>query len=516
MVLNQTETVVILDFGSQYTQLIARRVREHRVFSVILPYKASLPEIQSYAPRALILSGGPANVYDKRAPLPDQRIFSLGIPVLGICYGLQVIGHLLSGRVKKTHLREFGHADLVVDRSEDLFRGMPRETPCWMSHGDEVTEIPPGFEAIAHTTSSRIASLRHAEKKIYGVQFHPEVIHTPLGKQIFRNFLFEIAHLSGDWTPASFIERTVRDIRERVGGERVVLGLSGGVDSSVAAVLIHKAIGSRLTSIFVDNGLLRLGEREGVSEMFRKHLGLNLRVVDARRPFLKALAGVRDPERKRKIIGHVFIEVFQREARKIGRVSYLAQGTLYPDVIESVSAHGSPTSVIKTHHNVGGLPRKMHLKLVEPFRMLFKDEVREVGAELGLAQDLLGRHPFPGPGLAVRILGAVTSERLTLLRQADWIVINEVKKAGLYPGLWQAFAVLLPVKSVGVMGDERTYEHVVAVRAVHSEDGMTADWAKIPPEVLSRISNRIINEVRGINRVCYDVSSKPPSTIEWE
>ncbi len=513
---NSVETVVILDFGSQYTQLIARRVREHQVFSVILPYNTTLEKIRSYHPQGLIFSGGPANVYQKKAPFPPEGIFDLGVPLLGICYGIQLIAHCSQGQVKKTDLREFGHAKLLIDQDEDLFQGFPPETNCWMSHGDEVTRLPEGFERLAHTSSSSVAALRNVERKIYGVQFHPEVVHTPLGKQLFKNFLFSICGLEGNWTARSFIRESIERIREEVGKDRVVLGLSGGVDSSVAAVLIHQAIGNQLTCIFVDNGLLRLEEFEKVQDAFKKHVGLNLRCVNAEKLFLKGLRGVTDPERKRKIIGRIFVEIFQREARKIGKIKYLAQGTLYPDVIESVSVHGGPTSTIKSHHNVGGLPKKMHLKLLEPLRMLFKDEVRAVGAELNISPDILQRQPFPGPGLAVRILGAVTKDRLDLLRKADWIVVDEIKKAGFYTKLWQSFAVLLPVKSVGVMGDERTYEHVAAVRAVHSLDGMTADWAHLPPELLSRISNRIINEVRGINRVCYDISSKPPSTIEWE
>ena len=513
---NNTETIVILDFGSQYTQLIARRVREHQVFSVILPYNTSLEKIKGYHPQGIIFSGGPANVYQKRAPMPPQGIFDLGVPVLGICYGIQLVAHLFEGRVKKTDLREFGHARLRIDNPDDLFRDFPKETDCWMSHGDQVTEMPAGFEAIAHTESSSVAALRNRPRKIYGVQFHPEVVHTTLGNKLFKNFLFNICNLKGNWTTESFIRYATDKIQEEVGKEKVVLGLSGGVDSSVTAALIYKAIGKQLTCIFVDNGLLRLGEVKRVKGAFQKHLGFNLRCVNAGKVFLDGLRNVIDPEQKRKIIGRLFIKVFQNEAKKLGNVRYLAQGTLYPDVIESISAHGGPTSTIKSHHNVGGLPKKMQLRLVEPLRMLFKDEVREVGRNLHLPPDILERQPFPGPGLAVRILGSVTRKRLDLLRKADWIVVDEIKKANLYNKLWQSFAVLLPVKSVGVMGDERTYEHVVAIRAVQSQDGMTADWAKLPPEVLTRVSNRIINEVRGINRVCYDISSKPPATIEWE
>lgn len=510
------DTCLVLDFGSQYTQLIARRVREKNVFSVVHPYNVSFEKILELNPRAIIFSGSPANVYQKRAPMPDERMFSLGVPILGICYGLQVIAHLLKGKVKKVSLREYGHADLLVDKPVELFKELPKRFPCWMSHGDQVTELPDGFEAIAHTPSSPIAAFRNPKRKIYGVQFHPEVVHTPLGNKIIANFLFRVAGFRANWTPTSFVQESIADLRGRIGSSRIILGLSGGVDSSVAAVLLHRAVKRQLTCIFVDNGLLRLHERKRVEEIFKGHFKINLRVVDASKQFLRALKGVTDPERKRKIIGHTFIKVFESETRKLGKVPFLAQGTLYPDRIESVSVYGGPTSMIKSHHNVGGLPKKMKLALVEPLQDLFKDEVREVGRALDIPEDIISRQPFPGPGLAVRIIGAVTDERLRLLREADWIVIDEIKKAGLYKTLWQSFAVLLPIKSVGVMGDERTYEHVAAIRAVISQDGMTADWARLPAEVLAKISNRIINEVRGINRVCYDVSSKPPATIEWE
>ena len=510
------ETLVILDFGSQYTQLIARRVREHKVFSKILPYNAPLAQILAEQPKGIILSGSPANVYARHAPFPDRRIFQLGIPVLGICYGLQLIARVFRGKVHKSKKREYGFAKLSVDKADGFFQGLPRKLTCWMSHGDRLDRMPPGFRRMAHTANAPVAAIADPKRRIYGVQFHPEVVHTPQGSKILGNFLFRICRYRGHWTPKSFIQQSIRKIRAQVGNERVVLGLSGGVDSSVAAVLIHKAIGKRLTCIFVDNGLLRYQEAGGVRAMFRDHFRMNLRFVDARRIFLSELRGVEDPEKKRKTIGRVFIEVFEKEAKKLGKIPYLAQGTLYPDVIESVSVHGGPTSTIKSHHNVGGLPSRMKFRLVEPLRELFKDEVREVGRALGLPSEVVDRQPFPGPGLAVRILGTVTEEHLDWVRRADRIVLDEIEKAGLYKKLWQSFAVLLPIKSVGVMGDERTYENVVAVRAVHSQDGMTADWARLPEGLLARISNRIINEVRGINRVCYDISSKPPATIEWE
>lgn len=510
------ETLIILDFGSQYTQLIARRVREQKVFCRILPFNASYQEIFRDKPKGLILSGSPANVYHPKAPIPDARIFEAGIPVLGICYGLQVIAHLLGGKVHRSEKREYGFAQLQVPQSHGFFAGLPKSFQCWMSHGDKLDRLPEGFESIGHTDNAPIAAVANPKRKIYGVQFHPEVVHTPLGHKLIANFLFKVCDFSGFWTPESFVKDSIQKIRQQVGKGKVVLGLSGGVDSSVAAILLHKAIGKQLTCIFVDNGFLRLGEAEQVRTTFQRKFKINLRFVDARAVFLKALKGVEDPEKKRKIIGRVFVEVFDKEAKKMGPVPFLAQGTLYPDVIESVSVYGGPTSMIKSHHNVGGLPKGMKFKLVEPLRELFKDEVRATGQVLGISRDILCRHPFPGPGLAVRILGDVREDRLDLVRKADWIVIEELKKSGYYNKVWQAFAVLLPVSSVGVMGDERTYENVAAVRAVTSVDGMTADWAKLPHELLRRISNRIINEVRGINRVCYDISSKPPATIEWE
>jgi len=510
------ETLVILDFGSQVTQLIARRAREHKVYSVILPYHAPLEKIQSYQPKALILSGSPANVYGPKAPIPDERIFSLGIPVLGICYGLQLIAHVFGGRVHKSKKREYGFAELKVKNPSGLFAGLPKKITCWMSHGDKLDKLPSGFKSIAVTENSPVAAVANAGQRIFGVQFHPEVAHTPLGAKIIGNYLFKICKFKGNWTPESFIHESIKKIRQQVGKDRVVLGLSGGVDSSVAGLLLHKAIGKQLTCIYVDNGLMRLNETKRIKETFKDHFHMNIKFVDASQHFLKALKGVSEPEQKRKIIGRVFVETFDREAKKLGKVPFLAQGTLYPDVIESVSVHGGPTSVIKSHHNVGGLPKGMKFKLVEPLRELFKDEVRKVGVALGLKEELVKRHPFPGPGLGVRILGDITKERADILREADDIAIEEIRKAGLYDRIWQAFVVLLPVNSVGVMGDERTYENVAAIRAVTSTDGMTADWARIPDPVLAKISNRIINEVRGINRVCYDISSKPPATIEWE
>ncbi|MBU1863988.1 MAG: glutamine-hydrolyzing GMP synthase [Candidatus Omnitrophica bacterium] len=514
--MSKTETILILDFGSQYTQLIARRVRENKVFSLILPYNISIKKIKEINPNGIIFSGGPSNVYQKKAPFPREEVFSLNIPILGICYGMQLCGHMFGGKVKKTPLREYGHAELTIDRREDLFFRMPKKINVWMSHGDHVSRLPTGFERIAHTRNSSIAAFRNQDRTIFGIQFHPEVVHTPLGSTLIANFLFKVCNVSSSWTPRSFIKETVKNIRREVGREKVILGLSGGVDSSIAALLIHKAIGKQLTCIFVDNGVLRHNEAKKVKEVFQKNFHLNLRTVNAEKRFLDKLKNVVDPERKRKVIGHEFIRVFEKEAQRLGNVRYLAQGTLYPDVIESVSFHGGPTSVIKSHHNVGGLPKKLKLKLIEPLRELFKDEVREVGRTLGLSDEITQRQPFPGPGLAVRIIGNVTKKRADLLRAADCIVVDEIKRAGLYKKIWQSFAILLPIKSVGVMGDERTYENVVTIRAVTSRDGMTADWARLPYEVLNTISNRIINEIKGINRVCLDVSSKPPATIEWE
>jgi len=510
-----TDTILILDFGSQTTQLIARRVRECRVYCEILPCTAPIQLIRQYSPKGIILSGSPASVYDRDAPLLDREVLALERPVLGICYGMQVLAHLLGGKVDAAQAREYGRAELRIDDASDLLAGLGPETIAWMSHGDRILALPPEWAAIAHTENAPYAAMRHRSRPWYAVQFHPEVIHTPKGRQILENFVLRVCGCSPTWTMRSFIEKAVEGIREKVGGERVLCALSGGVDSSVAALLVHKAIGDRLVSVFVDNGLLRRGEAESVLRTFREHLKLQVVAVDASDRFLRALKGVTDPEEKRKIIGAEFVQVFEEEAQRLGRFAFLAQGTLYPDVIESQQVRG-PSATIKTHHNVGGLPGTMTFRLIEPLRDLFKDEVREVGKDLGLPGAILWRHPFPGPGLAVRVLGEVTKERLETLRAADAIVDEELRRAGLTRGLWQGFAVLLPVKSVGVMGDARTYENVVGLRAVTSEDGMTADWARIPFEVLGLISNRIINEVRGVNRVVYDISSKPPSTIEWE
>ncbi len=517
------ERILVLDFGSQYTQLIARRVREAKVYCEIFPYNAGLEKVKAFKPKGLILSGGPSSVYDAGAPLVDKAHLELGVPVLGICYGMQLLTHVLGGVVAKSQKREYGRAELVINGNVKLFDGIstgPR-TPdpgagitVWMSHGDRIEKMPAGFTAVAHTDNSPTAAMADEKKKFYGVQFHPEVAHTPQGTQILRNFVYDICGCGPSWTMASFVEYSVGEIRKTVGDKKVICGLSGGVDSSVAAVLVNKAIGKQLTSIFVNNGVLRKGEAEKVQETF-KDMGLNLIYVDASSRFLDKLKGVEDPEKKRKIIGNTFIEVFEEAAHDTGGAEFLVQGTLYPDVIESVSFKG-PSAIIKSHHNVGGLPEKMKLKLVEPLRELFKDEVRAIGRELKMPDDIIDRQPFPGPGLAIRILGEVTEPRLRVLREADAVVIEEIKKAGLYKDIWQSFAVLLPIKTVGVMGDERTYENVIAIRAVTSQDGMTADWAKLPYDLMGVMSNRIINEVKCVNRVVLDISSKPPSTIEWE
>jgi len=511
------QKVLILDFGSQYTQLIARRVREAKVYCEIHPCNLSLEKIETFSPKGIILSGGPSSIYDKDAPMADSGVFDLNVPILGICYGMQFLTQLLGGVVAKATDREYGHATIIVEDDENLFHGLGKGTrqTVWMSHGDRIDKMPEGFVPLANSKNSPVAAMADISRGYFGVQFHPEVAHTPEGPKILRNFLFRICGCQPTWTMTSFVHRTIKDLREQVGENRVICGLSGGVDSSVTAVLLHKAIGNKLSCILVDNGLLRRGEVREVMEIFQEHYGMDLRMVQASEYFLRCLDGITDPEEKRKIIGREFITVFEKKAKELGKAKYLAQGTLYPDVIESVSFKG-PSATIKSHHNVGGLPEAMKLKLIEPLRELFKDEVREVGAELGLPRELVMRQPFPGPGLAVRILGEITHERLEILRSSDAIVIEEIRMAGLYEKVWQAFAVLLPVRTVGVMGDERTYENVIAVRVVDSLDAMTADWSKIPYEVLGRISNRIINSVKGVNRVVYDISSKPPSTIEWE
>lgn len=511
------DKILILDFGSQYTQLIARKIREQKVYCEIHPFNYSVDKIKEFDPKGIILSGGPSSVYGKDAPIIGKEVLELGVPVLGICYGMQLISHLLGGRVFSSDKREYGRTEIQILADKAIFEGFDpaQKKTVWMSHGDKIEQLPAGFEVLAKTDNTPYCAAADFTRRLYTVQFHPEVVHTQGGVQILRNFVFGICKCCANWDMGSFIQRQLKEIKEKVGDKNVILGLSGGVDSSVAAVLINKAIGHQLKCIFVNNGVLRLNEAEKVIDMFRNHFDVDLIYVDASERFLKKLKGVEDPEKKRKIIGHEFVEVFDEEAKKIKNVKFLSQGTLYPDVIESVSFKG-PSDVIKSHHNVGGLPEKMNLELLEPFRELFKDEVREIGRELGIADEVINRQPFPGPGLAVRIIGEITKERLDILRAADDIVSSEIKAAGLYNKLWQSFAVLLPVKSVGVMGDERTYESVCAIRAVESQDAMTADWAKLPYDVLGRISSRIINEVKGINRVVYDISSKPPSTIEWE
>ncbi len=510
------EIVIVIDFGSQYSHLIARRIREQNVYSKIISYKTTPEEIRQLNPKGIILSGGPASVSVKDAPRCDEKIIFMNIPTLGICYGLQLGSQILGAKIKPSKNREYGRTNCTIKDHSLLLDSLDSKINVWMSHGDQVIELPDDFQSLAYTENCPYAAVRHKEKDFYGVQFHPEVTHTPSGNQILHNFLFKICHCTGDWSMSSYIDRAIKEIQEQVGKERVICGLSGGVDSTVTAALIYKAIGSKLACIFVDNGLLRSNESEGVIETFKKNFKVDLHFVDASDRFLKRLSGVSDPEQKRKIIGHEFIDVFKEESRKLADIKYLAQGTLYPDIIESISAHGGPTAKIKSHHNVGALPAELGFELVEPLKELFKDEVRRIGSELGLPDDIILRHPFPGPGLAIRIIGEVTEDRLKVLRQADDIMIQEIKTAGLYKEIAQAFAVLLPVSSVGVMGDERTYENVIALRAVETFDFMTADWVRLPHDLLAKISNRIINEVRGINRVVYDISSKPPSTIEWE
>jgi len=507
--------IVILDFGSQYTQLIARRLRELEVFCEILPFSTPLEEIRRREPTGLILSGGPSSVHSAKSPRPKKEILESGLPILGICYGMQLLVQMHGGKVAASKKREFGLAKVQLKGKDPLFSGLSKSLDVWMSHGDKALRLGNGFKVLAKTPSAPYAAIGDAKRRWYGVQFHPEVAHTPQGDKILKNFARRICGDKRRWNMKGFLNEAVKDIQRQVGNERVLLGLSGGVDSSVAAALIHKAIGKKLHCIFVDNGLLRYGDKERMNRIFKKGLGLNLKIDDASKLFYKRLKGVADPERKRKIIGRTFIEVFDKDAKRLGKVKFLAQGTLYPDVIESVSVHG-PSVVIKSHHNVGGLPKRMRMKLVEPLRMLFKDEVRDLGRELGLPKEVIGQHPFPGPGLAIRILGSVTPEAVKTLQQADWIMQEELRAANWYDKIWQAFAVLLPIKSVGVMGDARTYENAVALRMVGSRDGMTAHWIHLPYDLLGKISSRIVNEVRGINRVVYDVNSKPPATIEWE
>lgn len=511
------EKIIVLDFGSQYSQLIARRIRECNVYSQVMPYCTSAKKIAEEKPNGIILSGGPASVYAENAPQVDPEVFELSIPVLGICYGMQMLIHTLGGKVAPGPAREFGHADMtILDENEALFAGVPKTSQVWMSHGDKVVSYPAGTKVIAGTANTENAAVVIEGKNIYGIQFHPEVVHSPYGATIIKNFCRNICQCSGSWTMESFIESSIRQIRETVGKDQVILGLSGGVDSSVAAALIHRAIGNQLHCIFVDNGLLRKDEAKGVQKLFGDNFNMNLVTIDASERFLEELDGISEPERKRKIIGREFVAVFADAARKIENAEFLAQGTTYPDVIESVPINGNPSAVIKSHHNVGGLPPDLKFKLLEPLSRLFKDEVREVGRQLGLPESVVMRQPFPGPGLGVRHLGPVKKETLDILREADAVMVDEIKKAGLYYKMWQSFAIFLPVRTVGVMGDLRTYEYVIALRAVESMDGMTADWVNLPHDLLQRISSRIINEVRGVNRVVYDVTSKPPSTIEWE
>ena len=509
--------ILIIDFGSQFNQLIARRVREHEVFCQIIPPNMLTPDyIEDLKPEGIILSGGPCSIYEDHSPKIDKSIFELGIPILGICYGLQFMIDTLGGSVARSDKREYGFAELNVKHQSDVLKGIDNKTQCWMSHGDSIKELPEGFTITAFTENTPVAATANPEKNFYGLQFHPEVEHTVQGQEMLSNFLFDICGCKKTWTMQSFAETTIEEIKKTVGDKKAILGLSGGVDSSVAALLIHKAIGKNLTCIYVDNGLMRKNESENLKKTLTQHLDMNIKFIEAADDFLNPLKGITDPEQKRKIIGNVFIDVFDRESAKIEDAEFLGQGTLYPDIIESQSVFGGPSDIIKSHHNVGGLPEDMKLKLVEPLKFLFKDEVRQLGSEIGLPDDLVWRQPFPGPGLGIRIMGDITKKRLEVLRNADAVLLEEIKAAGYYNKVWQSFAVLLPIKSVGVMGDKRTYENAIVIRAVTSKDAMTADWAKIPYDVLGKISNRIINEVDGVNRVTLDITSKPPGTIEWE
>ena len=514
--IKMNQKIAVLDFGSQYTQVIARRIRECSVYSEIMPFSTKASELKKQGVAGIILSGGPASVLAKGSPRPDPKIFEMGVPVLGICYGLQVMGKVLGGEVVSSKHREYGSGELSFKGESRLLKGLSSPIKVWNSHGDKIEKLPAGFKAVGTTENSKYALIEDRKRNFFGMQFHPEVVHTPKGMEIIRNFLFDICKCTADWTMSAYAERMIEDIRKTVGDKKVILGLSGGVDSSVVAVLVHKAIGDNLTCVFVDNGLLRKNERQNVEKMFKENFKMRMKTVRAEKQFLTALKGITDPERKRKTIGRVFIEVFDKAVKSIGDVDFLAQGTIYPDVIESMAIAGNPASVIKSHHNVGGLPKKMKLKLLEPLRELFKDEVRKLGTELGLSKEVLWRHPFPGPGLGVRQLGAINKKDLDILREADAILTEEMYANNIYYKVWQAFAVFLPVKTVGVMGDERTYDNVIALRIVESIDAMTADWAHVPHEILSKISTRIINEVKGVNRVCLDISSKPPATIEWE